>query len=85
VRRWRAGTRELQHLFDPRTGEPVDSPWCTVTVAAASCVDANTASTAAFVLGAEAPSWLDERKLPARLERVDGEVALVAGWPEDGP
>ena len=53
-----------------------------MTVAAASCVDANTASTAAVVLGAEAIGWLAERDLPARLVAVDGSVVTVCGWPE---
>src|SRR3954453_9185842 len=46
------------HIIDPATGEPVDSPWRTVTIAARSCVAANTASTAAIVLGVDAPRWL---------------------------
>ena len=44
VRRWRAGGREHHHIVDPRTGLPADEVWRTVSVAAASCVDANTAS-----------------------------------------
>jgi thiamine biosynthesis lipoprotein len=51
VRRWRRGDRDLHHLIDPRTGAPVESPWRTATVVAATCVDANTAATAAIVLG----------------------------------
>jgi thiamine biosynthesis lipoprotein len=59
------------------------SPWRTVSVAAATCVDANTASTAAIVLGHDAPGWLAERGLPARLVTGDGEVTTVAGWPAE--
>jgi thiamine biosynthesis lipoprotein len=70
------------HIIDPATGEPVDSPWRTVTVAARSCVAANTASTAAIVLGERAPGWLAARALPARLVGHDGEVVHVAGWPQ---
>jgi FAD:protein FMN transferase len=44
-------------------------------------VDANTASTAAMVLGEEAPDWLAQRRLPARLVRNDGSVVCVADWP----
>ena len=83
VRRWRAGDAELHHVVDPRSGRPADTPWRTVTVAAASCVDANVASTAAVVLGDEAPAWLEARRLPARLARRDGSTVCVAGWPED--
>jgi thiamine biosynthesis lipoprotein len=70
------------HIVDPETGEPVDSPWRTVTVAARSCVAANTASTAAIVLGESAPRWLAARGLPARLVAHDGSVVRVGGWPE---
>jgi FAD:protein FMN transferase len=69
------------HILDPGTGEPVDSPWRTVTVAARSCVAANTASTAAIVLGETAPGWLAARGLPARLVAHDGSVMCVGGWP----
>jgi thiamine biosynthesis lipoprotein len=69
------------HIIDPATGEPVDSPWRTVTVAARSCVAANTASTAAIVLGDDAPAWLAARGLPARLVAHDGSVTCVGGWP----
>jgi thiamine biosynthesis lipoprotein len=83
VRRWRAGDAELHHVVDPRSGRPAETPWRTVSVAAASCVDANTASTAAIVLGADAPDWLEARRLPSRLVARDGASLCVAGWPED--
>jgi thiamine biosynthesis lipoprotein len=83
VRRWVTARGELHHIVDPRTGRPTSSPWRTVTVAAASCVDANTASTAALVLGDAAPAWLDERGLPSRLVRLDGSVACVGAWPAE--
>jgi thiamine biosynthesis lipoprotein ApbE len=82
VRRWRAGEIELHHVLDPRTGAPAATPWRTATVAAASCVDANVASTAAIVAGADAPRWLEERRLPARLVSVGGTCTCVGGWPE---
>jgi thiamine biosynthesis lipoprotein len=81
VRRWTTAVGELHHILDPRTGRHADSPWATVSVAAASCVDANTASTAGVVLGEAAPAWLADRRLPARLARLDGEVVVVGGWP----
>ena len=81
VRRWRRGEIEVHHVVDPRTGLPAAEHWRTVSVAAASCVDANIASTASIVLGAEAPAWLGARKLPARLVARGGEVVTVGGWP----
>ena len=82
VRRWRSGAVELHHLVDPRTGRPAKSPWRTVSVAAKTCVDANVASTASFLLD-DAPGWLEAHGLPARLLGVDGESTVVAGWPEE--
>ena len=80
ARRWTMDGSEHHHLLDPRTGRPTDGPWRTVTVAARSCAAADTASTAAVVLGAEAPAWLESRGLPARLVSQDGAVLRVAGW-----
>jgi thiamine biosynthesis lipoprotein len=82
VRRWYSGTHALHHLVDPRTGRPAQSRWRTVSVAAETCVDANVASTAAFMLD-DAPTWLAEHRLPARLVSVEGETTCVADWPED--
>ena len=83
VRRWTAGDARLHHILDPRTGAPARGPWRTVSVAAASCVDANIASTAAVIRGDAAPAWLDEAGLPARLLAHDGTVTLTAGWPSE--
>ena len=79
-RRWGAGTH---HLVDPRTGRPATGSWRTVTVAAATAVEANTATTAAVVLGPDAPAWLTGRDLAARLVAADGSVTHVAGWPAE--
>jgi FAD:protein FMN transferase len=81
-RRWRRAGRTVHHIVDPRTGDVPASRWRTVSVAAATCVDANTASTAAVVLGDAAPGWLADRRLPARLVDLDGAVTTTAGWPE---
>ena len=83
VRRWATDRGEAHHLIDPRTGRPAITPWRTVTVAARSCVAANTVSTAAIVLGEDAPAWLLQQGLPARAVRADGSVLTVCGWPAD--
>lgn len=83
ARRWRRGGQVRHHLIDPGTGLPVSSCWQAVTVAAASCLDANIASTAAFVKGEEALSWLADWGLPARLVATSGQVRLVGGWPSE--
>lgn len=82
LRTWRRGGVERHHVLDPRTGTPAVTPWTDVTVAAATCVEANTASTAAVVLGVAAPQWLAERGLPARLVS-DTEVVHVGDWPAE--
>jgi thiamine biosynthesis lipoprotein len=82
ARRWRRGGTSMHHLIDPRTGRPAEAIWRTASVCAASCLDANAASTAAIVLGEQAPAWLWERDLAARLVGADGRVMRVAGWPE---
>jgi thiamine biosynthesis lipoprotein ApbE len=81
VRAWSRGTRPLHHILVPSTGMPADSCWRTVSVAAATCVDANTASTAAIIRSERAPGWLACQHLPARLVGHGGEVVTVAGWP----
>jgi thiamine biosynthesis lipoprotein len=82
VRQWYVGDQLVHHIVDPATGLPVNPWWRTVTVVASSCVEANTASTAAMVMGPSALAWLEARQLPARLVSMDGTVARVAGWPE---
>jgi thiamine biosynthesis lipoprotein len=69
------------HIIDPRTGSSAATPWRTVSVTAATCVDANIASTASIVLGAEAPRWLAQHGLTARLVDDLGVVTTVGGWP----
>ncbi|MFF4660176.1 FAD:protein FMN transferase [Streptomyces sp. NPDC001381] len=83
ARRWRRGGHELHHIVDPRTGLPVRSPWRTVSVAAATCADANAASTAALVKGAGAEQWLTRLGLPARLVTQNGVVVTTPGWPTE--
>ncbi len=83
VRRWVAQGKVRHHIIDPRTGEPADDLWRTVTVSAARCLDANVASTAATILAADALPWLARVGLPARLVRRDGRVLTVNGWPAD--
>ncbi|WP_236579692.1 hypothetical protein [Streptomyces sp. HM190] len=59
--------------------------WRTVTVAAATCVDADAVTTAAIVLGERALGRLRATALPARLTGLDGTVTRVGGRPSDTP
>jgi thiamine biosynthesis lipoprotein len=81
LRRWRRGGKNVHHIVDPRTGAPIEGPWRTASVYATSALAANSASTAALVLGEHAVDWLGERRLAARLVGVDGEVHTTPGWP----
>jgi thiamine biosynthesis lipoprotein ApbE len=81
ARRWHHGGDLLHHILDPRTGLPAAAVWRTVSVAAATCADANTAATAAIIRGDRAPAWLAGLELPARLVTQDGVVETVADWP----
>ena len=83
ARRWNRGGRLVHHLLDPRTGLPAEGPYRTVSVVAGTCTEANTASTAAVVLGRTAPEWLRERGYSARLVREDGQVVTTGDWPEE--
>jgi thiamine biosynthesis lipoprotein len=83
VRRWRAGEADVHHIVDPRSGAPADEVWRTVSVAARTCVEANTASTAAIVRGEAAVAWLERGGLPARLVRRNGTIAYTCGWPSE--
>jgi thiamine biosynthesis lipoprotein len=84
VRRWRTGSGPAHHLVDPATGQPATGRWRTVSVTAASCLDANIASTAAIIRGERAVGWLESLGLPSRLVGVDGAVRHLAGWPAEG-
>ena len=83
ARRWRRGGSVLHHILDPRTGLPPAPVWRTVSVTAATCADANTASTAAIIRGQSAPGWLAALRLPSRLVADAGRVETVAGWPAE--
>lgn len=74
-RRWPGG----HHIIDPRTALPADTCWWSASVIAADAVAANAAATAAMVLGPQAPGWLAEHRLTARLVDGDGNDTSI-GW-----
>ena len=83
ARRWRTDGGWAHHLIDPRTGAPVTGEVRTATALGEGAVGANVASTAALVLGAEAPVWLSRRGVHARLVLADGSVRQVGSWPAE--
>lgn len=82
-RRWRRFQDLVHHIVDPRTGLSADPVWRTVSVAAPTCVAANTVSTAAIVRGHRALDWVRAQGLPARLVAADRVVRTLGGWPAD--
>src|SRR3954452_13186018 len=78
-RRWLRDGEVQHHLIDPRTGRPSESPWSEVTVAAGSCLEADVAAKAAFLLSDDGPDWLDERGLPGQFLRGD-EIVRNVRW-----
>lgn len=81
ARRWRNSEQQCHHLLDPRTHRPTTEFLRTATATGPSCVAANTATTAALVLGEDAAAWLSRRSVSARLVTRDGAVTRVGKWP----
>jgi thiamine biosynthesis lipoprotein len=73
----------MHHIVDPASGAPADPVWRSVTVAAPTCLEANTLATAAVVKGHAGLDWLRGQGLPARLVDADRRVVLLAAWPEE--
>ena len=80
TRSWVREGERLHHLVDPATGRSAESPWACVTVAGDTCLTADIAAKAAFLLGDDGPAWLEARELPARLMHVDGSVTSTSVW-----
>jgi thiamine biosynthesis lipoprotein len=79
-RRWLRGGAEQHHLIDPRTGRPSTSPWTQVTACAATCLGADLAAKAGFLLGEAGPPWLDRRGLPGRFLDASGAETVNESW-----
>jgi thiamine biosynthesis lipoprotein len=80
ARRWRRGNEMIHHLLDPVTGYPVTTNWRAASIAASTCVAANTASTAAILLGAAAPAWLERFGVTGRLVDTRDNLTYVGSW-----
>lgn len=79
-RRWVSGGAVQHHLIDPRSGTPAVSPWFQVTVCGHTCLGADVAAKAGFLLGEHGPGWLDARGIPARFTTEAGEIVLNLAW-----
>ncbi len=81
LRTWHVGHELRHHIVDPRTGRTAPAVWAQVTCVGSTALEANAASTAAIVLGEDAPAWLAAHGVPARLDRPDGAALRTPGWP----
>jgi FAD:protein FMN transferase len=70
------------HLVDTATGVASESCWEQVTASGATCLDADVAAKAGFLLGERGPEWLEERGIAGRFVGVDGEIVENGAWAE---
>jgi FAD:protein FMN transferase len=81
-RRWRQGRAERHHLLDPRHARPSNSGLWSVTVAAATCGQAEVAAKTAFILGPTAGiAFLDSKGLAGLLVDRSGRCWRCGSWP----
>ncbi|QNK52905.1 FAD:protein FMN transferase [Dermacoccus sp. PAMC28757] len=80
LRRWVSAGEERHHIIDPRTGRSATPIWAQVSAAAPDTVQANAATTAAVILGKDAPAWLEGHGVPALLQGADGQIVTTSGW-----
>ncbi len=82
LRTWSSSSGQHHHILDPRTGCSATPVWLQVTCVASSALQANAASTAAIIHGADAPGWLAGHGLAALLVGCEGQLTLTADWPD---
>jgi len=80
-RRWKAGTREVCHLIDPRTMSPVDTPILSATTLARSAVEAEAGAKDVLIRGEDGLAWAAETEWIAGAVVVwsDGSVYATPG------
>ena len=59
-RRWKAGTRDVCHVIDPRSMEPVTTPILSATVVADSAADAEAGAKAVLLHGVDGLAWAED-------------------------
>ncbi|MHB8507806.1 MAG: FAD:protein FMN transferase [Candidatus Dormibacteria bacterium] len=77
VRSWGSGPEAGHHVIDPRSGRPGKSRWAIVSVFAESCLVADAAATAVWLLDGDAPDWVEGVGLCARLVDREGRSVIV--------
>jgi thiamine biosynthesis lipoprotein len=76
-RRWTSGQAERHHLIDPRSGEPAETPWASLTVIAAHAAEAEVLAKAALIGGNESLYELRGRYPKAVFIAVDWNGQLL--------
>jgi thiamine biosynthesis lipoprotein len=61
-RRWQQGAREQHHLIDPRTGQPAETPWVSVTAIAPHAAQAEAFAKALLIAGPDQAERLAARQ-----------------------
>ena len=79
-RHWLRRGSLQHHLIDPRTGRPSTARWAQVTACGSSCLAADIAAKAAFLLDDDGPDWLSERGIPGRFVDAGDAIVTNAAW-----
>ena len=81
-RHWRQGRVERHHLLDPRSARPARTGLWSVSVAAATCAQAEVAAKTAFILGAgPGADFLASKRLAGLFTTPAGERRPAGSWP----
>ncbi len=76
-RSWQVEGQSLHHLIDPKSGRPGSGRWLLATVHAPSCLVADAAATAVWLMGDDAPAWIERHGLVARLVARPGDARWI--------
>ena len=68
------------HIVNTVTGLPSESCWEQVTASGATCLGADVAAKAGFLLGERGPDWLAARNIPGRFVTAGGEIVENETW-----
>ena len=80
--RWRQGRVERHHLLDPRSARPARTGLWSVSVAAATCAQAEVAAKTAFILGpGPGAEFLASKRLAGLFTTPLGERRAAGSWP----
>jgi FAD:protein FMN transferase len=81
-RRWRQGRAERHHVLDPRSARPARTGLWSVSVAAATCAQAEVAAKTAFILGVgPGAEFLASKRLAGLFTTQAGERWPAGSWP----